>query len=434
MASILTLAVVFLFILTYTLVVIFYRQKTYIVWSAIIILLFLGVLTPFQALMAIDWNIMGIYIGMLFVCETFIYSRAPHRLAEKIASKSPKVWMALLGLCIFSGFISIFAENVAVVLIVAPIAMVIAKKFDINPVPIVIGVAISSNLQGVATMIGDPPSLLVAHYANLKFNDFFFFQGRPGLFFAVQLASIASLFVLYLFFRKYKEAPAKVEEEKVLTHVPEIALIALVAALIISSFFDYTGSFGILLFLNHYKVGVLCMAVGLALVAWYYKKEKDDFFPLLKRLDSGTALFLAGIFIIVAALVQIGFVQTFAEFISRLTGNSLFMAFAVIVSASVLFSAFIDNVPFIAAMLPVVSHLADFMSVSPYVLYFGLVIGASVGGNITPIGASANIVAVGFLKNKGYRTSFMDFVKIGLPFTIVSVLVAVSFIWLMFGA
>jgi Na+/H+ antiporter NhaD/arsenite permease-like protein len=426
-------AVIFIFVLTYLMVMLFYGKKTYFIWAGIIAILALGVLSPSEAFASINWNVMGIYVGMLFISEVFIYSKLPDFLAEKIVSKSRSIWVAMLGVCLLSGFISIVVENVAVVLIIAPIALFIAKRLKISAVPLIIGIAVSSNLQGVATMIGDPPSLLLADHARLNFNDFFFFQGKPGLFFAVQIAALFSLFVLYLFFRKYNKDTAKITPEKIRSHVPGYILLFMIASLAITSLFRYSGSSAFLNVLDHYKAGIVCMFFGLISWIWYHTKEKKDSIPMIKRLDWDTGLFIAGIFIMVQALINVNFMKTIAKYIISLTGNNILFAFTLIVVSSVILSGFVDNVPFIAAMLPVVTNLSIYLSTQPYLFYFGLVIGASVGGNITPIGAAANVVGMGILKKEGYRASFWDFVKIGLPFTIVSVLASSIFIWFFFS-
>ena len=425
--------VVGLFILTYILIIFFYQKKTYFVWTTALIILLLKVLSPFEALKSINWNVIGIYVGMLFISEVFIYSKIPDFMAEKFVRKSGKAWIALLGVCFLSGFISAAVENVAVVLIMAPIAFFIADRLRINPIVLIIGIAISSNLQGVATMIGDPPSLLLTSYANLNFNDFFVFNGRPGLFFAVQIAAIASLVVLYFFFRKYHQATKKIVGARIRDHFPGFLLVIMIALLALTSVINYDGTSGVLTFLDEYKAGAICLITGLIAWLWYYDENREDFVPMVKRLDWETGLFLIAIFVLVESLVKVSFMETVASFISSLTGNNVFLAFNIILWSSVLFSGFVDNVPYIAAMLPVVGSLASYMGIAPHLLLFGLVIGASVGGNITPVGASANIVAMGLLKKKGYKPTFWQFVKVGLPFTLVAVLASGTFIWFMFS-
>ncbi|MFC1704947.1 SLC13 family permease, partial [Nanoarchaeota archaeon] len=354
-------------------------------------------------------------------------------LAERFVHKASRAWIALLGVCFLSGLISAAVENVAVVLIMAPIAFFIAERLRINPINLIIGIAISSNLQGVATMIGDPPSLLLTSYAKLNFNDFFVFDGKPGLFFAVQIGAIASLVVLYFFFKNYHQETEKILGARIRSHFPGFLLVLMIVLLALTSMTHYSGSSSALSFIDEYKAGFICLITGLIAWIWYYDENKEDFMPMAKRLDWETGLFLIAIFVLVESLVKVSFMETTASFIASLVGNNAFLAFNVILWSSVLFSGFVDNVPYIAAMLPVVGNLAKFMGVAPHLLLFGLVIGASVGGNITPVGASANIVAMGLLKKKGYKPSFWQFVKIGLPFTIIAVIASAGFVWLMFS-
>ena len=173
------------------------------------------------------------------------------------------------------------------------------------------------------------------------------------------------------------------------------------------------------------------MAFGSASFLWYLLKGKDVK-KLYSELDIRTGFFLMAIFILVESLVSTELILDFASMIQNFTGNGLALNFFTLVFVSVIFSAFIDNIPFLAAMLPVTQIIINSTGANPYLLYFGLLIGASVGGNITPVGASANIVAMGMLKKKGFKLRFMDFVKIGLPFTIAAVLTSSLFVWVFF--
>jgi len=424
--------VVLLFIITYFLIVLNYKRKNFFIWTFISIVLLFGVISPIEAFRAINWNVIGIYIGMLFVSEIFVYSQAPHILAEKIVSKSSKVWVIMIGICLISGILSIAIENVAVVLIVAPIALFVAKELKINPAPMLIGIALMSNLEGVSTMIGDPPSLLLANYAGLNFMDFFIFHGKLSLFFAVQIAAIVSLIVLYYFFRKYNSPSKKVKIGKLKSFFPTFILFGMVFLLAGVSLVSYSGTSNAVKFLDNNKLGLISILSGIVVWVWYQRREKKDFLPFMERLDWSTGLFLIGVFILVQSLIKVGFIKYLAFKMALITGDSIFGAYFLIIFFSVCLSAFIDNVPFIAAMLPVVGNLAQIMNVSPYLFYFGLVIGASVGGNITPVGASANIVAMGILKKEGKEPTFWEFVKIGLPLTLAATIVSTAFVWFVF--
>jgi Na+/H+ antiporter NhaD/arsenite permease-like protein len=363
---------------------------------------------------------------MLFISELFLYSKMPDFLAEIFSSRAKKVWGAMLIICAVTGILSIFLENVAVVLLMAPIALSVATKCKINPVPLFIGIALVSNLQGAATLIGDPPSMLLAGFAGMNFNDFFFVDGKPSIFFAVQLAFFASLVVLYFVFRKERKLMPKLEKEYPKTLIPSIFVIVLVLSLIISSSFESN---------IEYMNGLICLVLGMVGFVWYifhYERE-EKIKAFIRKMDWDTAIFLAGIFILVESISANGLLDYVSDFILSVGGGNVLVVFIVVVLFSVLLSAFVDNVPYLLAMLPVVKIVTDSLGASPYLFYFGLLIGASVGGNVTPIGASANIVAMGIMRKRGYNVKFMEFVRIGLAFTLVAVLVACAFLWFVYG-
>lgn len=415
------------FVITYAIIVRFYQKKVWVIWGGVFLVFLLGSVTVSSAYQSINWDVVGIYVGMLFIAEALVHSKLPDYLAIWVTNRSKQVWVSMILVCAITGLLSIVIENVACILLVAPIVFSIAKKIKVSPIPMIIGCAVSSNLQGVATLIGDPPSMILAGHAGLTFNDFFFFQGKPSLFFAVQLGMIASLVVLYLFFRKYDHKISHFKEVKIKSWFPTAVLVAMIVALAFSSSFAN----GI-----KYSAGFICVVFGIISFFWLLNDERRNeqhLFHTIMRFDWGTAFFIVAVFVLVDALTQTELIVDIARGIYALTGTNVLFTFITLVVLSMVISAFVDNVPYIVAMLPVTQIIAEQAAISPHVLYFGLLIGASVGGNITPVGAAANIVGVGLLKNRGYKTTFWDFVKIGLPFSIFSVIVSAGFIWFMYG-
>ncbi|MDD5492841.1 MAG: SLC13 family permease [bacterium] len=408
------------FIIAYIGFIFFTKRRTHIAIGGALLLLVAGSISWQEAFTAINWNIMGIFVGMLIVADIFMDSRVPARFAEIIVDKAPNTAWAILFLCALTGFISAFVENVATVLIVAPVALSLSKKLKFNPVNMMIAIAISSNLQGTATLIGDPPSMLLGGFAKMTFDDFFFYQGRPSIFFAVELGAIVSFFVLYLFFRKLKEKNRAIEIEQVRSWVPTGILVTLILLLAASSFFDANFS---------YLAGILCMAAGVVAILWKKFIDKGDIIKGIRALDWDTTIFLVGVFVLVGSITANGWIDVISDYLSGLIGSNIFMGYTLIVFLSVFLSAFIDNVPFLATMLPVAVSMSAKLGINPSLFLFGLLIGASLGGNITPIGASANIVACSLLKKEGYEITFKDFMKIGLPFTLTAVTAAYLFVW-----
>lgn len=389
------------------------------VYLAVLVLLLTGAINLSQALTSINLNVLGVFLGTMILSSLFIFSGVPAYLASSLVDKSKSICMAMLLVCGLSGFISSFTENVATVLIVAPIALEIAKAININPVPLLIGVALSANLQGTATMIGDSPSIILAMQSGMNFNDFFWMQGRPSIFFAVELGALGAFFVLWLIFKRYNQPPKKVEIVTPKTWVPTLLMSLMVASLVISSFIKDK---------HQYSIAFICLFWAIIGLIWHELKHRESI-SLIKDLDWETVFFLIGIFILVGSLSYNGIIADIAKYISSITKGNKFFAYLLIVWVSVLASAFVDNIPYTVAMIPVARIVANNLGMSMYPFLFGLLMGTCLGGNITPIGASCNVVTVGLLRKQGYQVKFNEFVKMGLPFTVIAVLLGSLFIW-----
>ena len=408
------------FVLVYGALVVWKKRRTEALWVGVIALLGARVLSPLEAVFAVEWNVMGIFAGILFVAEVFTDSGMPLRIADLLIDRSKNVGIAILLICLFSGFVSIFVENVATVLIVAPVAMETARRAKVSAVPFLLGIAVSSNLQGAGTLIGDPPSMILASFLRLNFNDFFFYQGRPSIFWSVQTGAVASTFVLWLLFRGYRQPVAFIEPVKLKSWVPTIAIVGVVVLLALSPIVDPG---------FHWLGGTICAVAGLALVAWDGRKRPGRVGELVKRYDWNTTFFLIGVFILVEAMQTVGLIDDLAHQFARLTGDSPLVIYVSLIALSVALSAFIDNIPYITTMIPLVREVASGVDTNPVPLIFGMILGASLGGNITPFGASANVVAVGLLRKEGIVVSTREFVKIGLPFTLVATAAGALFLW-----
>jgi len=413
------LFVVAIFLITYILLMSKRGHPFIVLGSAIGLLLISRAFSLTQAISSINYNVLGVFLGTMILSSLFIFSAVPAYLATKLVDRSKNVGMALLSVCLLAGFISSFVENVATVLIVAPIAFEVARKLKANPIPFLIGIAVSSNLQGCATMIGDSPSMILALSSGMNFMDFFWMKGKPGITFAVELGAVASFYVLYLLFKKYKEPVTQLEEVKVKTWFPTWLLTLMMLTLALSSFVKNKPT---------YTIAFICIVYGIVGLIWHELKHKESL-SMVKDLDWHTFFFLIGIFVLVGSLTYTGVINDIANFITNFTQGNKFLAYTIIVWLSVLLSAFIDNIPYIVAMIPVAKLVAASLGASPELFLFGLLIGTSLGGNITPIGASANVVAVGLLRKHKYQVKFSDFIKIGFPFTIAAVSVAYLFIW-----
>ena len=397
-----------------------YRSYTAVITAVLFIVL--GILPVKNALTAINYNVIMMLTGTMLIVELFIECDMPSYMAENLLKIVPNVQWAVVLLSLFSGIISAFVDNVATVLMVAPVGIEVCKKIKTNPVPVIISIAVSSNLQGAATLVGDATSILLGSYANLSFNDFFWFNGKPGICFAVELGALLTIPVILFLFRHEK---GKVNEEvtvKITDYTPTYFLIGMIISLIAASQFENKPEL---------TNGFICCGLALILIVIEAIKQKNiKVIPnTIITLDIETLLLLCGLFVVIEGITEAGVIEKIVEIFMNAGGDNVFVMYTLIVFVSVLVSAFIDNIPYVATMLPVVTGIAAMMGISPYLFDFGLLIGATLGGNITPVGASANIAGIGILRKNGYEVKNSDFFRIGIPFTLVAVLSGYLFLW-----
>ncbi|MBE5843271.1 MAG: arsenic transporter [Butyrivibrio sp.] len=425
MLSLKTLAII-LFVGMYVCLIAFPKKRAITALVVAAIYVVTGILPISQVPTAVDWNVLLMIFGTLLLVDYFIESKMPNLIAEKLMDLAPNVMWVTIFMSLFSGLISAFIDNVATLLMVAPVGLAICKKLKINPVPMIISIAVSSNLQGAATLVGDTTSIMLAakEYANMDFNDFFWMDGRLGIFFAVELGAILTVPIMMFLFRKDKEPVEATEKTVVTDYVPTIMMVAHVVLLMGASFIPEKPEI---------TNGMICLICSLIGMAWEYFKDHDAdrIKRVVKNLDYDTVLLLTGLFMVIGGVKSIGLVNDLANLIVSVGGQNLFALFTIVVWGSVLISAFIDNIPYVATMLPILKSVTATLGVNPCLLYFGLLCGATLGGNITPVGASCNIAGVGMLRKEGYEVSFKDFARIGIPFTLAAVIGAYVFLWVL---
>ena len=411
-----------LFGVMYALLLVFAEHRWIIALAAAVVFMLVQLLPPLAALKAINWNVLMMLAGTMATVELFIQSQMPARMAEQLLQKVPNIQWAAVVLSVFSGVISAFVDNVATVLMVAPVGLAVARQLKTNPIPLIIAIAVSSNLQGAATLVGDTTSILLAGYMNMSFNDFFWFQGRPGIAWAVEIGALLTLPVLLWLFRKEKGKVTAEVKTKVTDHVPTVLMVGTVVLLIVASQFENKPEL---------TNGIICCALALIGIVYEMIRQHSGkvIDSVLKAIDYKTLLLLAGLFMVIEGITQAGVIDAIAALFVRVGGGSKLLTYIMIVGVSVLLSAFIDNIPYVATMLPVLQGVTLAMGVEPYLLYFGLLCGATLGGNITPVGASCNIAGVGMLRKEGYEVSFKDFARIGIPFTLAATFTAYIFLW-----
>lgn len=424
------LPAILLFVLTYALMLLFSNYRPYIALTSGVLFIAFGMLPISDAFGSLDLNVLLMIGGTMGLVRLFIDSHMPDRMAEWMMERVPNVQWAAVCLSLFAGIISAFVDNVATVLMVAPVAIAVCRKLDTNPVPFIISIAVSSNLQGAATLVGDTTAIMLGSALDMSFADFFWYQGRPSMFFVVELGAVLSALIVWFLFRKEKKPIHFLgARTKVTDFVPTVLLLGTIGLLICASFAPENWN------LPAETNGLICcsvLVVGLAINVCT-KRTPEALLGPLKAIDFETLGLLVGLFLMIGGITHEGVIDALARLLVKLGGGSLFLMYTIIVWASVLISAFIDNIPYVATMIPVIAGIAAEMGVDATALYFGLLSGATLGGNCTPIGASANIAGIGILRRENYQVANRDFFRIGIPFTFAAIVPAYILIWVLFG-
>ena len=415
------IATLAIFIACYALVISRKIRIAYVALISALLLLVLlipsGTMTTQQACDSIRWDVLGIYWGFLMLSIIFAKSGVPAHLAKHILHRTKNEGMALLSLCAITAFLSSFLENVGVVLIMAPIAIEAAKKTKSSLFHYIIPIAISANMVTTASMVTDPPAMILASESGMNFMNFYWFQGRLGLGIISIIAAIVGLAVLYYVNFRKMDKKIIIEEEKIkMDYAPSALFIGGVLAL---AFNSYLGV----------RPGLIGLAIGIISLVLGRKILRE----MIIEFDWNSFAFIFGIFIIIGAVQAVGILQDFSSALLKIGFSSPVLTLAIITWISVAFSSFMDNVPYTVLMIPVCTSLATSMGVSAFPFLYGMIIGTGIGGNITPVGATANVFACGMLEKRGHKIKLKEYLKISVPVSIISVLVAyllVQMLWM----
>ncbi|MCQ2462553.1 MAG: arsenic transporter [Clostridia bacterium] len=452
-----TLASLIIFAVTYVLMMAFQKIRPYVAVGSALIFVALGVIASAkpslfgaqffsldggsytygisQALTQIDWNVIMMIAGTMGTVSLFIASKMPQLMSDILISRMPNVKWVVVALSLFAGIVSAFVDNVATVLMIAPVALAFCKKLEISPVPSIICIAVSSNLQGAATLVGDTTSILLAKAANLDFSDFFVDSGKPGMFWVVEAGAVVSALIILFMFRKEKGEIKFNSRTKVEDKFPTVLPVGTVVSLTAVSFIPYKeaaapGAF----YKPDITNGIICIAFFLiGVVRELFRKNFSLVKDAIKEIDYYTIILLAGLFVVIGGIKNAGVIDVIGSLIAKMGSGSVFAVYTMIVWISVLLSAFIDNIPYTATMLTVVPVIAADIGIEPKILYYGLLCGATLGGNLTPIGASANIAGIGILRKEGYTVKSGTFMKYGVPFTLAAVCTGYIMLWLIWA-
>ena len=370
----------------------------------------------------IDFNTIGLLFGMMIIVavlgETGIFNWVAVK-ATELSQGNP--WRLMVIMCTFTAIISAFVDNVTVVLLMVPVTLTIFRFLDRSPFPYVIGQTMSSNIGGAATLIGDPPNIIIGSAANIDFNSFLVEMGPT-----IAITFVLSLFLLRMFFsrelkegfdinviNKFKEEEGRLVKDK---NLLKKCLVILAAVIF---FFTIQGAIGI-------EVSIIAFA-GAAVLLVVTKMNVEK---VLHEVDWSTLLFFTGLFIIIGIFSEYGGIQILSSLVIGITGGDPWSTFLSIIWLSAIASGFVDNIPYTVTMAPLLETLTkDPQIISGFgnhhinPLWWALALGADLGGNLTLIGSSAGVVAAGISAKYGFRITFNRWFKIGLPFTIATVFI-----------
>jgi len=389
-------------------------KLAYVSIASLVALIIIGVVswqdTIFQA---IQWDVLAVIWGFMMVSFIFSESKMPELIANKILTHIKIEKYALLAICGVAAFLSAFMANVAVLFLMAPVAIQMAKKLGSPLFPYIVSVGVSANMVTTTTMIADPPALILAIQTGLTPLDFYWFQGRLGLGAITTIGVVAALLTLLVIFRKMNKT-IEIEPEKIkVAKVPSVLFVAGVIALALAPEFDIS-------------LGLVGIVVGLVALAIGHKNAKR----MLVEFDWNSLAFLAGIFGVIYAVTASGLLTSFSQAIIDLGVNNPSILLAFLVWLSVGLSSFIDPNAYTVLMIPVAQHLAEFANMSAWPLLFGTLIGTGSGANILPMGAATNVFACGLLEKNSCLVSTKEYIKIGLPLSVVAVAVANVLLWI----
>ncbi len=415
------IAAIVLFVITYAIIISEKLHRTIIALCGAVLMILLGIVHQEAALEGVDFNTLGLLIGMMIVvsiakqCGMFQYVAI---WAAKLGRGKPIPIFLLLGaiVAVFSAFL----DNVTTVLLMVPVTFVVTNNLKLNPKPFLIGTILISNIGGAATLIGDPPNILIGSAAGLSFNDFLF-----NLAPVASIVTAVTLLLLYFWYRKglvsTPEAEAaimKFNPKDAITNKPLLVKSLIVLGLVLVGFFTHS--------ITHIEGATIAMA-GAALLMLLTVHDPDEY---LKEVEWSTIFFFIGLFILVTGLEHVGAIRMMAEKLIEVTQGNLTATALTILWGSAIFSAIVDNIPFVATMIPLVKDIGSITGLPLEPLWWSLALGADIGGNATLVGASANVVVSGMAAKEGHKIGFGEYMKVAIPLTLVGLLICTAYVYL----
>lgn len=412
-----------IFLVIYGIIISEKINRTAISLFGAIVMIILGILNQEQAIEHIDFNTIGLLVGMMIIVNILKRTGVFEYLAIRAAKKAKgDPWKILVLFAIITAFSSAFLDNVTTILLIVPVTLVITDTLDTNPIPFMFTEILIANIGGTATLIGDPPNIMIGSATGLGFVDFI-----VNLAPVVIVISVATLFLLKLIYKDFLKA--KDENKQKIMKMDETITIKdtlLLKKSLIVLFITILG------FMVHAQFHLESATVALGGAALLLVISKIDPEEILFEVEWTTIFFFMGLFILVGSLVEVGVIDNLAKKMLELTKGNLFVTTLTILWVSAIASAFLDNIPFVATMIPLIKAMTASGQLDANPLWWALALGACLGGNGTIIGASANVIVTGIMAREGRPVSFMSFMRIGFPMMIVSIIISTIYLILFY--
>jgi Na+/H+ antiporter NhaD/arsenite permease-like protein len=409
-----------IFLASYILIISERIHRTVVALTGGLLMILLGILNQELALEGVDFNTLGLLIGMMIIVglakDSGMFQYVAIWVSQLGRGRPVQIYL-LLGLTV--ALFSALLDNVTTVLLMVPVTFVIAHNLKINPMPFLIGTILLSNVGGTATLIGDPPNILIGSAANLSFNDFLIHLAPISL-----TVTVLTLLMLWWWYRKTLK-PHPGSAEAIMAFKPREAISdkpLLIKSLIV---------IGLVLvgFITHGQTHLEGATIALGGAALLFLLTMNDPEHHLKEVEWTTIFFFTGLFILVAGLEHVGAIRIMAEGLLQVTGGEQVATTLTVLWGSAVLSAIIDNIPFVATMIPLIQDVGSLSGLSLMPLWWALALGADIGGNATIIGASANVVVSGLAKRDGHPISFIEYMKVATPLTAIGLLVCTVYVY-----
>jgi len=412
-----------IFLVIYGIIISEKINRTAISLFGAIVMIVLGILNQEQAIEHVDFNTIGLLVGMMIIVNILKRTGIFEYLAIRAAKKAKgDPWKILVLFAIITAISSAFLDNVTTILLIVPVTLVITDTLDTNPIPFMFTEILIANIGGTATLIGDPPNIMIGSATGLGFLDFMINLGP-----VVIVISIVTLFILKLIYKDFLKATDEnklkiMNMDETITIKDTVLLKKSLSVLFIT----------ILGFMIHAQFHLESATVALGGAALLLVISKIDPEEILLEVEWPTIFFFMGLFILVGSLVEVGVIDSLAKQMLSLTKGNLFVTAIAILWVSAIASSFLDNIPFVATMIPLIKAMTASGQLDAYPLWWALALGACLGGNGTIIGASANVIVTGIMAKEGRPVSFMSFMRIGFPMMIISIIISTIYLILFY--